>query len=306
MNAFETIEHNNHIIQIFSDDDPLNPREEYDHNTIMICSHPRYILGDEQGDHEYAINTILDYFPKERDQYERAEEMLQDIDNWSYLEWRYSDEEQFKYLMNKYPELKQEHDVLIQEFISEHGMHPEKAPGIYHELLDMKYDKAIILGRILKQSYGTLKVKLENLKIQGVAKYNARYHRVEKIRDKILEGVLDRIPVRELFLYDHSGITMSTGRFSCPWDSGQVGIAFIPPEIFKANFDNDMEKGLKAIDQEVEEYDQYLTGDVWGYVTSTVDEDGDPDEEVDSCWGFYGFDYCVEEAKANCPELEVA
>jgi len=28
------------------------------------------------------------------------------------------------------------------------------------------------------------------------------------------------------FLYDHSGITMSTGPFSCPWDSGQVGFIY--------------------------------------------------------------------------------
>jgi hypothetical protein len=35
---------------------------------------------------------------------------------------------------------------------------------------------------------------------------------------------------------------------------------------------------------EVEVYDQYLTGDVWGF---EVVEDG---EVTDSCWGFFGSD----------------
>src|SRR3989304_5726596 len=32
-----------------------------------------------------------------------------------------------------------------------------------------------------------------------------------------------------LYLYDHGGITMSTGAFSCPWDSGQVGFIYWDP-----------------------------------------------------------------------------
>ena len=34
---------------------------------------------------------------------------------------------------------------------------------------------------------------------------------------------LDKYVILPLYLYDHSGITMSTSVFSCPWDSGQVG-----------------------------------------------------------------------------------
>ena len=33
-----------------------------------------------------------------------------------------------------------------------------------------------------------------------------------------------------LYLYDHSGITMNTTGFTCPWDSGQVGIIFVSRE----------------------------------------------------------------------------
>ena len=39
-----------------------------------------------------------------------------------------------------------------------------------------------------------------------------------------------------LYLYDHSGITINTTGFSCPWDSGQVGYIFVRYEDIKKNF----------------------------------------------------------------------
>lgn len=93
-----------------------------------------------------------------------------------------------------------------------------------------------------------------------------------------------------LYLYDHSGITMNTTGFSCQWDSGQVGIIFISKEkareeyswkyITKARQER-IENYLKG---EVETYDQFLRGDIYGFVCH---EDG---VEKDSCWGFYGDD----------------
>jgi len=38
-------------------------------------------------------------------------------------------------------------------------------------------------------------------------------------------------------------------------------------------------------------YDQYLQGDVWGFVIKNrCDKCGQEDETEDSCWGFYGDD----------------
>jgi hypothetical protein len=101
-----------------------------------------------------------------------------------------------------------------------------------------------------------------------------------------------------LYLYDHSGITISTGRFSCPWDSGQIGFIFISKEKIRKEYGwkNLTKARLEKIEEylkgEVKTYDQYLTGDVYGYrITDT-----DTEEEVDSCWGFYGEVYCMTEA----------
>lgn len=106
------------------------------------------------------------------------------------------------------------------------------------------------------------------------------------------------VAIKPLYLYDHSGITISTNPFNCRWDSGQIGFVLISRETaLKENFSKRLTKKIKNwanryIDASVKEYDQYLTGDVYGYIVK--DENG---EETDSCWGFYGIDYTIEEAK---------
>lgn len=96
-----------------------------------------------------------------------------------------------------------------------------------------------------------------------------------------------------LYLYDHSGITMSTGPFSCPWDSGQVGFIYVTyPEIRKAFLRQRvtqavMDRALALLRSEVKEYDYYIRGAVYGYTIT----DPDGEEIDDSCWGFYGYDH---------------
>lgn len=87
-----------------------------------------------------------------------------------------------------------------------------------------------------------------------------------------------------LYLYDHSGITISHGSFSCPWDSGQVGWHYITKEAADDNWPAWTEDSLNScLEAELKNYDDYLRGNVWGYVIEN--ENGDV---VDSCSGFYG------------------
>jgi len=101
-----------------------------------------------------------------------------------------------------------------------------------------------------------------------------------------------------LYLYDHSGITMSTSSFSCPWDSGQVGYIYAtadrimkefgPPEPLLCRIANRpstemLEKAKRLLKSEVETYDMYIRGDVYGFTIK--DENG---TYSDSCWGYYG------------------
>ncbi len=103
-----------------------------------------------------------------------------------------------------------------------------------------------------------------------------------------------------LYLFDHSGITISTRPFNCPFDSMRVGFIFISKEKMRYEYSykrvgqklkDRVEIYLKA---EVQCYDQYLRGDMyWFCITDT--ETG---KEIDTCWGFYGTEDCMEQAEA--------
>jgi hypothetical protein len=101
-----------------------------------------------------------------------------------------------------------------------------------------------------------------------------------------------------LYLYDHSGITMSTSPFSCPWDSGRVGIIYVTLAQLRTEYNvkritkTVREKAIKVLQSEVEEYDRFIRGEVYRY--EILDENG---EEVDSCGGFIGLDYAIEAAR---------
>ena len=115
----------------------------------------------------------------------------------------------------------------------------------------------------------------------------------------------DKLIALPLYLYDHSGITMNTTGFSCGWDSGQVGFIWVsqkqaqdqwPTTDGETEYDW-QERVKRYLEGDVSVYDQYLRGDVYGFVVE--DEDG---EELDSCWGFYGSDIATNGILAHLPK----
>lgn len=109
----------------------------------------------------------------------------------------------------------------------------------------------------------------------------------------------------KVYLYDHSGQTVSTTPFSCQWDSGLFGIIAVSVEDVRNEYGwknitkarrKQVEERLQA---EVEIYDNYLTGEVYRY--EIVAKDGS-DDEFDSCGGFYGdtgLEHLISECKAE-------
>jgi hypothetical protein len=99
-----------------------------------------------------------------------------------------------------------------------------------------------------------------------------------------------------LYLYDHSGITMKTTPFGCSWDSGQVGYIYITRDKIEEEFGSHGGRTDDEIAQylvnEVTTYDNYLTGEVYGYKVEKkvgCEHCGNVEwEELDACWGFYG------------------
>ena len=74
-----------------------------------------------------------------------------------------------------------------------------------------------------------------------------------------------------LYLYDHSGITMSTSPFSCPWDSGRVGFIYVTSKTIRDEFgckrvtDSVRKKAKEILEEEVKTYDAFISGGMFRY-----------------------------------------
>lgn len=99
------------------------------------------------------------------------------------------------------------------------------------------------------------------------------------------------VVILPMYMYDHSGITVRTHSFSDRWDSGQIGFIYATRKDILDNWGKKRlskelrQKAHNLLEAEVKEYDDYLTGNVYGYVLE--DESG---TELWSCWGYAGDD----------------
>jgi hypothetical protein len=105
---------------------------------------------------------------------------------------------------------------------------------------------------------------------------------------------------------------MNTTGFSCGWDSGQVGHIYVSLEKIREEYSckrvsKKMRERIEGyLKGEVETYDKYLTGDVYGFNIVREDEDGE-EVHIDSCWGFYGYDdpYMTEEVIKGAIQYDI-
>jgi|694.fasta_scaffold86100_11 hypothetical protein len=107
---------------------------------------------------------------------------------------------------------------------------------------------------------------------------------------EFLESDNNIIAIKPLYLYDHSGITISTTPFSCRWDSGQIGFVYVTQEALDREGIHE-NKASEIIDNEVALYDSYLTGEVYKFTLykEQVCNLGHTHKEiVNSLSGFYG------------------
>jgi len=120
---------------------------------------------------------------------------------------------------------------------------------------------------------------------------NSDYNSWDELEKAIVkqENVVIILP---LYLYDHSGITISTTPFSCRWDSGQVGFVYMTRESIKKDFGikrltkKALAKIQEIIKSEVKVYDDYLTGNVYSYQIYLKDNDN----VIDACSGYFGYE----------------
>ncbi len=103
----------------------------------------------------------------------------------------------------------------------------------------------------------------------------------EELKDHLI-GTINILQITPIYMYDHSGLTISTSPFNDAFDSGQIGWIFVT----KDNATNTKD-AFRIINSEIDTYDKYISGDVYMFECTVTDEKGNI-EHVDSCHGFYG------------------
>lgn len=120
--------------------------------------------------------------------------------------------------------------------------------------------------------------------------------RIEMDRDNIC------LPV---YAYMHGGTALNTTGFCCPFDSGKCGIIYVSKEAVRKEWHRKrispklMQTILHNLRCEIETYSNFLSGEVYGYIIE--DDEGN---ELDSCWGIFGYKEAEREAEMAKAALE--
>ena len=106
-----------------------------------------------------------------------------------------------------------------------------------------------------------------------------------------------------LYMYEHSGISLKCFEekveypYNDQWDAGCIGMVFTTEELLKDTGLTHMTKN-EVIDQmkaEIDTYSHWCSGECYGFRLSKVSDcdkcNQTVEQEIDSCYGFYGYDH---------------
>lgn len=247
-------------LHLEQDDEPLDPRYDWDgHIGKMMCWHREYRLGD-------------------------------------YKDNNYNDNEDF---LNN----------LVREKVEEKSIINYIKAKKASNGLELKYDRHEKMWQLWGTYYWFPLGTSKEAKFGVIEEYESLNwlidDMIEALPQKDKWYLLEKhanIVYLPLYLYDHSGITISTGSFGDRWDSGQVGYIYTDKKtIFDCGGKTQNEKGnyvkvtnrnwkeaaYKWMQGEVDDYDMYLTGEVYGVIIEEYNAEDEDWEEKDSCWGFF-------------------
>lgn len=129
---------------------------------------------------------------------------------------------------------------------------------------------------------------------------------------EMFKAVSEYVVIRPISIYDHSGVTIFYETPCCRWDSGCVGYGYMERSDVEqyqtiAEDEDWREIAISIMDREMEVYDKFFRGEVYGYVleerespSKALTETPEWEEfledywnkkfqwvETDSCWGYY-------------------
>lgn len=139
-----------------------------------------------------------------------------------------------------------------------------------------------------------------------------------KSREELEQWKSDNPIVLEfpLYAYEHSNVSLSISDdypFNDKWDAGQIGIIVVTRNSMKdimdySNLTKKRAENLKKlVESEIEIFNDYINGNVYGFEivkTVTCDLEHEHDELLDSCWGFYGYDFEKNGISDYVPDFE--
>ena len=126
-------------------------------------------------------------------------------------------------------------------------------------------------------------------------RYNLGNARMRELLDKYdysgdewdLAAIMDHLSqygyVDTLAMTDHSSLTVYRGSPHDSWDAGYIGVVFVD----NAHVPEFADIGA-YIDGMIDDYNQYLNGEIYGYRVEKYTSDGM--EYVDGCCGYYSID----------------
>jgi hypothetical protein len=107
-----------------------------------------------------------------------------------------------------------------------------------------------------------------------------------------------------IYMYEHSGVALSSTGFSCQWDSGQLGWHFVTKADVRSHYNVKRvsykleQEVIAALNSELELYNHYVQGNCYEFELYD-----DNEEAVDSCCGFIGdFENVLERIKEYLPK----
>jgi len=149
-------------------------------------------------------------------------------------------------------------------------------------------------------------------------------------RDAYIEELKDEgVDPRRIFIvdkYDHSAVHYSVAN-TAPypdrrWDVAPSGVLVVdrdgeygwPLDGYTTN-DGVHHSAVDNANALLDDYSNWCNGDVYGIVISqyptiahyeTAEDDGNEGDVIETCWGYIGFDYAVEELEAQIKQPEEA
>ncbi len=236
-------------INIYYDESPEDPRS-WSNVATFVCEHRHYSLGDEH-DIEGTVERL------------------------------FSD-----YVSDK---------VIIEYFVKSRGA--KLIPGEEDDYSDHYYEyETSYLGE--KHTH-YIDADSEMQGEDGIAEQMAdELDLNEKLQLIDETGEIAMLPIS---MYDHSGITLwlgsTEGHPDDRWDCSSIGFAYVEKSIAEKEgmldpgeeYNHDWKKWAYAMmGAEMKTYDQFVCGEVYGYIIEDEDGEEASDELLCGCWGYYG------------------